>query len=114
MTVIKVSGKKVKIKLGAISALPSTQSKIIEPNKNIQIVTPDKGFYALSSVTVNPVSEEYFIPEGTLNINENGEHDVRAYEKVNVDVKTGYDISIEENTLIFGSGATVNGSEVIL
>lgn len=114
MPTIKVSGKSIKIKLGAISALPSTQSKIIEPNKETQIITPDRGFYALSSVTVNPVSEEYFIPEGTLDINENGEHDVRAYEKVNVDVKTGYDISIEENTLIFGSGATVNGSEVIL
>ena len=114
MTVIKVSGKKVKIKLGAISALPSTQSKIIEPNKNIQIVTPDKGFYALSSVTVNPVSEEYFIPEGTLNINENGEYNVRAYAKVSTNIKTGYEISIEENTLIFGDEVTIDGSEVIL
>lgn len=114
MSVIKVSGKNVKIKLGAISALPSTQMKIVEPNKETQIVTPDKGFYALSSVTVNPVSEEYFIPEGTLDINQNGEHDVRVYEKVNVDVKTGYDISIEGTTLIFRSGATINGSEVIL
>lgn len=114
MPTIKASGKSIKIKLGAISALPSTQSKIIEPNKETQIITPDRGFYALSSVTVNPVSEEYFIPEGTLDINQNGEHDVRAYEKVNVDVKTGYDISVEKNTLIFGSGATLNGSEVIL
>lgn len=114
MSVIKVSGKNIKIKLGAISALPSTQTKIVEPNRETQIVTPDKGFYALSSVTVNPIPDEYIIPTGVLNVTDNGEHDVRAYEKVNVDVKTGYDISIEENTLIFGSGATVNGSEVIL
>lgn len=114
MSVIKVSGKNVKIKLGAISALPSTQMKIVEPNKETQIVTPDKGFYALSSVTVNPIPDEYITPTGTLDINQNGEHDVRVYEKVNVDVKTGYDISIEETTLIFGSGATINGSEVIL
>lgn len=114
MPKIKVSGKNIKIKLGAISALPSTQSKIVESSKETQVIVPDKGFYALSSVTVNPIPDEYIIPTGTLNITDNGEHDVKNYEKVNVDVKTGYDISIEENTLIFGSGATVNGSEVIL
>lgn len=114
MSVIKVSGKNVKIKLGAISALPSTQTKIVEPNRETQIVTPDKGFYALSSVTVNPIPDEYIIPTGVLNVTDNGEHDVRNYEKVNVDVTSGYVVSVEETTLIFGSGATLNGSEVIL
>lgn len=114
MPKIKVNGKNIKIKLGAISALPSTQSKNVEPSKETQVIVPDKGFYALSSVTVNPIPDEYIIPMGILNVTDNGEYDVKNYEKVNVDVTSGYVVSVEETTLIFGSGATLNGSEVIL
>lgn len=37
----------------------SLQSKTATPTKNTQSITPDNGYYGLSSVTVNPIPEAY-------------------------------------------------------
>ena len=58
MPVIKVKSKEVKIKvpLTTMRIEPTTQTKTVEPSIEEQVITPDDGVFALSSVTVNPVT----------------------------------------------------------
>ena len=60
MPVIKVKSKEVKIKvpLTTLRIEPTTQSKTVKPSIEEQTITPDEGIFALSSVTVNPVTSE--------------------------------------------------------
>lgn len=60
MPVIKVKSKEVKIKvpLTALRIEPTTQTKTVEPSIEEQLITPDEGIFALSSVTVNPVTSK--------------------------------------------------------
>ena len=60
MPVIKVKSKEVKIKvpITTLRIEPTTQTKTVEPSIEEQTITPDEGIFALSSVTVNPVTSE--------------------------------------------------------
>lgn len=60
MPVIKVKSEEVKIKvpITTLRIEPTTQSKTVEPSIEEQTITPDEGIFALSSVTVNPVTSE--------------------------------------------------------
>lgn len=60
MPVIKVKCKEVKIKvpITTLRIEPTTQTKTVEPSIEEQTITPDEGIFALSSVTVNPVTSE--------------------------------------------------------
>lgn len=60
MPVIKVKSKEVKIKvpLTTLRIEPTTQTKTVEPSIEEQIIIPDDGIFALSSVTVNPVTSK--------------------------------------------------------
>lgn len=64
------------------------QSKSTTPTKETQTVLPDAG-YVLNKVVVNPIPEQYIIPEGTLEITENGKYDVNLIAQVDVNVSTG-------------------------
>lgn len=68
------------------------QSKTVTPTKSVQEITADEGYTALEMVTVEAIPSEYIVPDGTLDIGANGEHDVAAYEKisVNVPIPDGY------------------------
>lgn len=58
MPTIKVRGKNIKIKIAGYEINPSVQSKTIEPTTEEQVVYPDEGVFALSSVVVNGVTKE--------------------------------------------------------
>lgn len=60
MPVIKVKSKEVKIKvpITTLRIEPTTQNKTVEPSIEEQIIIPDEGIFALSSVTVNPVTSK--------------------------------------------------------
>ena len=60
MPVIKVKSEEVKIKVPVtvLRIEPTTQAKTVEPTIEKQVITPDEGIFALSSITVNPVTSE--------------------------------------------------------
>lgn len=74
-----------------------TQSKTATPTKDTQAISPDIG-KLLSSVTVNPIPDEYIIPTGSQTVTTNGIVNVTnlASIAVNVPNKTS-EITITEN-----------------
>lgn len=69
---------------------PNLQSKEVTPTKELQTITSDDGYDGLNEVTIGPIPDDYIEPIGTLEITENGEHNVREFEKVSVSI-TGSD-----------------------
>ena len=65
---------------------PTTQEKTVTPNQEQQIIIPDEGVFALSKVTVGSIPNEYVKVNGTLEITENGTHDVTNYKEVKADI----------------------------
>lgn len=93
-----------------------TQEKTVTPTKSSQAITPDSGKDGLSKVTVNAIPSNYIVPSGSLNITENGTHDVtdKASVVVNVPgvVAEQWDGAYEE--IVNGFTLTLNcDSEVV-
>lgn len=66
--------------------MPTKISAIIEPSKETQVAIR-KGEYAVGDISVNPISDEYIKPSGTIEITENNkEYDVANFEKANVNI----------------------------
>lgn len=68
----------------------TSEAQTVTPTKSIQVVTPITADY-LSSVTVNPIPDEYVFPTGRMNIVENGEYDVSSVQTVIVSVPTDFE-----------------------
>nr|DAR32796.1 MAG TPA: hypothetical protein [Caudoviricetes sp.] len=94
-TVSPTTGK-LGIKSVTINPTPSS-SKTATPTKDSQTISPDTG-KLLSSVTVNPIPDEYIVPAGSQTITTNGTVNVTNLASVVVDVpnKTS-EITITEN-----------------
>lgn len=60
--------------------------KEVTPTKKEQTILPSEGKNALTSVIVKPIPDDYIIPSGTLEITENGIHDVKDKEFVNANI----------------------------
>jgi len=93
---------------------PETQEKQVTPTKQVQEIVPDSGIYALSKVTVNPIPNDYIIPNlqsKSITITENGTQTITAdsgYDGlssvgVEVNVNSGDEATIKYNTESYGS-----------
>lgn len=87
------------------------QEKNVVPSKEIQEITADKNYDALSKVIVDKIPDEYIIPTGTLDIVENGIHDIKAYENVNVNVGG---VTIDDASYLFYRNARINDMNKLL
>ena len=81
--------------------LANLQEKETTPTKEIQQIKADQQYDGLSKVVVNAIPDEYIIPNGDINIIENGTYDVT--DKINAIVnipekKLGSKIIIENGT----------------
>lgn len=62
----------------------SLETATVTPSKSTQLITPSNNAQGLSSVTVNPIPNQFIEPKNTLQISTSGTHDVTQYAKVNV------------------------------
>lgn len=69
-----------------VNVAPLLEEKSVIPTKEVREIMPDNNFDGLSKVIVQPIPDEYIIPEGTRNINQNGDFDVREKATVVVNV----------------------------
>ena len=85
---------------------PELQDKEVIPTKNEQIVRYDENYDGLNQVTVKSIPNEYIVPIGTLEINENGNKDVRNY--ANVDVNIDNEINLQSKSITITENGTQN------
>lgn len=64
---------------------PDLEDLTVTPNKEEQVFT-HKDTYGYDNVTVKPISEQYIIPSGDINISQNGTYDVKEKENAIVNV----------------------------
>lgn len=67
---------------------PLNQEKTAIPTKELQEITPDEKYTGLNKVTVEPIPDEYIIPDGTLEVGSNGDVDVTMFKTARIGVYT--------------------------
>lgn len=76
---------------------PPLVDETVIPTKEQQILTHE-GEYGYDTVTVEPIPDEYIIPEGTLPITENTTYDVTRFKRVSANVKPAPELQNKEAT----------------
>lgn len=71
--------------MGIKEIYPPIENLKVTPTKKKQVFNHEYS-YGYDNVTVEPIPEEYIIPDGTLNINENKTYDVTEYKRVSASV----------------------------
>lgn len=93
----------------------ATTDPIIEPlevTENGTYTAPD-GVDGYSPVAVNvPIPDGYIVPNGELEVTENGTHDVTAYASVNVNVSTGGGTDTTIKDFVEGNPLEINNEAV--
>ena len=98
LKIVKSKPLKLKIKTHFPNIiLANLQEKEVEPTKEEQIVEADFGYDGLKQVNVKPIPSEYIKPTGTKEIIENGIHNVKEFE--NVDVNVSYTPNYQEKNV---------------
>lgn len=76
---------------------PPLVDETVIPTKEQQVLTHE-GEYGYDTVTVEPIPDEYIIPEGTLPITENTIYDVTKFKRVSANVKPAPELQDKEAT----------------
>ena len=71
--------------VGVKEIYPPIENLEVTPTKEQQVFTHENS-YGYDNVTVQPIPDEYIIPEGLLPITENTTYDVRKYARVSASV----------------------------
>ena len=73
--------------VGVKKIFPPIENLEVTPTKEQQAFTHENS-YGYDNVTVNPIPDEYIIPDGTLEVTVNGDVDVTNFKKARVGVYT--------------------------
>ena len=102
-----VEGIELSLDTAVIKIEPPLENLEVTPTKEQQTFNHENS-YGYDNVTINPIPDEYIIPDGTLPITENTTYDVREFAKVTASVHPApnlqdKDITIKENGTHFVS-----------
>ena len=84
--------------VGVKEIYPPIENLEVTPTKEQQTFTHENS-YGYDNVTVNPIPDEYIIPDGTLPITENTTYDVRKFARVTASVRPAPNLQDKEITI---------------
>ena len=97
--------------VGVKEIFPPIENLEVTPTK-VQQVFKHENSYGYDEVVINPIPDEYIIPNGILEITENGVTDVTSYEKVNVNIETTTPEDLKEELNTYNTELTTQ--EIII
>lgn len=68
--------------------LDSWAGRTITPTEQAQVAVPEHK-YTLGEVNIGPIPPEYIVPEGTIEITQNGTYDIGEYDEAEVNIPGG-------------------------
>lgn len=93
--------------VGIKEIYPPIENLEVTPTKEQQVFAHENS-YGYDNVTVNPIPDEYIIPDGTLPITENATYDVRKFARVSTSVHPAPNLQDKEINI------TANGTQNIV
>lgn len=84
--------------VGVKEIFPPIENLEVNPSKEQQVFNHENS-YGYDEVIVNPIPDEYIIPDGTLDVNANGDVDVTMFKMARVGVYTPPNLQDKELTI---------------